>query len=465
MWVFIVSPAPPGARTGNETTTDRWRRLLEKRGQRVEVATRWNDEPCDVLIALHAHKSGDSIHRFHEAHPDRPLIVALTGTDLYEDLTSEPETWRAVSIATRLVVLQPLAVEELPEPARGKCRVIYQSVPRIAAPHPARDPELTVCVLAHLRAIKDPFRAALASRRLPPDSRIRIVSLGGALEPGMESAARAEEEQNPRYRWLGSVPREEALSILASSQLMVNSSIIEGGANAVGEALVASVPVIASRIPGNVGLLGEDYPGYFPAGDDAALAELLLRCERDPAFLATLESRCRDKQELFEPRREEEAWVSLLSEALTAARDTARTIEVLSQIMRASAEAGADDGAGKRRVPRLDVEGWCDIELWPRGPAGAQPLVLPVELQNMSPEGFAAVLDRAGISGDGVAMVSVRLPGSSLIVPGRITWSSAAGDTEIGVHFQLTSGDHSEREAYTRWMIGFLRARGFTAAP
>jgi hypothetical protein len=280
----------------------------------------------------------------------------------------------------------------------------------------------------------------------------------------MESAARTEEQHNPRFRWLGSLPRAEALSILGGSRLMVNSSTVEGGANAIGEAVVASVPVIASQIPGNVGLLGRDYPGYFPAGDEVALAELLYRCERDAAFLATLKDRCREQQPLFEPRREEQAWTSLLSEVVTAASDTSRTVEALSQIMQASAKAAIDTGAEQRRVPRLEVEGWCDIELWPRGPAGAvRPLVLPVELRNMSPEGIAAVLDRAGIAEDGVAMVSVRLPGSSLIVPGRITWSSAGGKTEIGVQFQLTSGDDSERAAYTSWMIGFLRARGFTA--
>ena len=92
-----------------------------------------------------------------------------------------------------------------------------------------------------------------------------MIHLGAALDPKLEAEARAGCAR-PRYRWLGSVPHARALRWLASSHAMVISSRMEGGANVVCEALRIGVPVLASRISGNVGLLGRGYPGYFPAG-------------------------------------------------------------------------------------------------------------------------------------------------------------------------------------------------------
>jgi glycosyltransferase involved in cell wall biosynthesis len=120
--------------------------------------------------------------------------------------------------------------------------------------------------------------------------------------------------ENPRYRWLGELPRWRARRLIAGSLLMVLSSRMEGGANVLGEAAVAGVPVLSTRIPGSVGLLGADYPGYFPVGDAAALAALLRRAETDPAYLAALERGVRRAAPLFAPRSEQAAWRALLAE-------------------------------------------------------------------------------------------------------------------------------------------------------
>ena len=316
MRIAIVTPAVSGSRTGNETTTERWRAILSAAGHQVDVLRSWDGETCDVLIALHARKSGSSILRFHERCPEAPVIVALTGTDIYGDLG--PETARSIAVATRLVVLQPLALRELPETAWSKTWVVYQSVSPMALPRPARA-TFDVCVLAHLRAVKDPFRAAIASRFLPAESRMRILQIGGALDPGTTEIARAEEEGNERYRWLGRMPRVDALQVVAGCDVMVISSEREGGANAVSEAISLSVPVIASRIPGNAGLLGEDYPGFFEVGDTAELARLLHRAEADASFLQSLQIHCRRRMHLFDPAREEATWRALLEESCGAA--------------------------------------------------------------------------------------------------------------------------------------------------
>jgi putative glycosyltransferase (TIGR04348 family) len=217
--------------------------------------------------------------------------------------------------ATRLVALQPLAAQELASRLRPKLRVIYQSAP----PTPGRQVRrhtFDVCVVGHLREVKDPFRAALASRDLPPSSRIRILHAGEAMEPGMAEYARTEQANNPRYRWLGGIPRSKTRRLIASSRLMVLSSKMEGGANTISEALVDHVPVLASRIPGSIGLLGPRYPGYFSLGDTAELTRLLYRAEADPRFYAKLKAWCARRAPLFHPRRERQAWKQLLAELI-----------------------------------------------------------------------------------------------------------------------------------------------------
>ncbi len=149
-----------------------------------------------------------------------------------------------------------------------------------------------MCVLGHLRPVKDPFRTALAARLLPASSRVRVLHLGAALSEEMAERARQEAAANPRYRWLGELPRWRALRVLGRCRLLALTSEMEGGANAISEAAALSVPVIASRIGGSVGLLGADYPGYFPVGDTAALARLLERAETDTRFYRTLRRGC-----------------------------------------------------------------------------------------------------------------------------------------------------------------------------
>ncbi len=312
--ILIVTPATRHSRQGNRVTAVRWARLLRSLGHRVVIAQTLADQSCDILIALHARKSATAITRFRQRQPGKPIVLALTGTDLYHDIHRDATARASLERASRLVLLQSHGLGTLPAAAQAKARVIYQSAqPPRRVPEPLRS-VFEVCVSGHLRPVKDPLRTAMAARRLPPASRIRVTHLGAALSAAMARRARAEMARNDRYRWLGEVPGWRARRLTARSRLLVVSSKMEGGANVVSEALAADVPVLSTAISGSIGLLGEKYPGYFPIGDTAELSRLLERCERDTAFYHRLQSACRRRSARLSPERERTAWRTLIQE-------------------------------------------------------------------------------------------------------------------------------------------------------
>ena len=375
MRISIITPARRGTRHGNRITAERWARILRSLGHRVRVETEYSDRSADLLVALHARKSHKSVARSRREHPDRPIFVALTGTDVYQDLGRSAMARRSLQLADRLIALQPLAARQVPAHLRDKVRVIYQSYdarrgrnpsrnrqgplhqprdcqgaglpsrdrghdrnqnrarqkaapslrplstplrPQLATKPPSLRPHtFDICVVGHLRAVKDPFRTALAARLLHPESRIRVLHFGAAMSQAMKQRAQREEKVNPRFRWFGDRPHGEVLKRLARSQLLVISSRLEGGANVLSEAIALGVPVLATRIPGTVGILGTKYPGYFEPGDTRMLGELMSRAETRPSFLEKLRTACRKVVRLVKPENEHRAWRELLSESWT----------------------------------------------------------------------------------------------------------------------------------------------------
>lgn len=266
------------------------------------------------MIAVHAWRSAAAIERFKSTYPERPVILQLSGTDIYEYLASDPgPTLRSLELADRLVALNDLAWRAIPRRLRPRLGVIHQSATAASQPRRPSARAVVVSVIGHLRDVKDPLRAAEAARLLPADSRVRIEQVGRAYTPQWAARARAEMTTNPRYTWRDDVSAAEVRRLLAKSHAMVISSRSEGGANVISEATVAGVPILASRMDGNVGLLGADYPGYFPVGDTPALARLLLRLEREPRFVARLGKALARRAKLFRPAREIAAWRRLLA--------------------------------------------------------------------------------------------------------------------------------------------------------
>ena len=322
MKIHLVTPAKKNSRNGNRTSALRWAGMLRRRGHKVDIDTEYHGEAIDLLITLHAWRSADSIERYRRLYPQGPLIVALGGTDVNTFLKTAPATTlNSIRTADALVCLHDLIADELPLDQRNKLQVIRQSALALPSPRKPGKRYFDICVIGHLREEKDPFRAALAARQLPVSSRLRVIHLGKAHDKKWVKQAKQEMQENPRYLWKGEVPAWRVRQELKRTQLMVISSNQEGGANVVSEAIVAGVPIIASDIAGNTGLLGADYPGYYPVGDENALADLLHRAETDTGWLSSLAEHCRKMASLFTPVAEADAWGALVDSVCRRCRN------------------------------------------------------------------------------------------------------------------------------------------------
>jgi putative glycosyltransferase (TIGR04348 family) len=312
--ILVVTPTPPDSPNGNGVTARRWAGILRDLGHQVDIAQDYRAGDYDLLIALHAVKSAAAVRTFHADHPVAPVVIALTGTDLYPDLSTAGVEPGVLAIASRLVVLQPRGQDQVPAQLRDRVRVIFQSM--TAVPPVSPDPGcFEVAFLAHLRPVKDPLLLAAAVGYLPASSRIQVTHVGEGRDPALASQAAAASAAAGRYTWLGPLPRPQALSVLARSRLLAVTSVHEGGANVVTEALAFGVPVISTQIPGSTGLLGAGYPGYFRVGDPADLARVLSAAEEDKdGFYRGLRQRCAQLCHLADPARERDAWAELLAE-------------------------------------------------------------------------------------------------------------------------------------------------------
>jgi len=313
MKITIVTPAQKGDRSGNRATANRWAAILKKLGHRPRTLTEYDGAPSDAMLAIHAWRSANSIRRFREDYPDSPLILCLAGTDINKFQATHPEeTYGSMTRADHLVCLHDRVERAIPRRFHKKLHVIRQSAPPLRRKNPLKR-TFEIIVAGHLRDEKDPMRTAQAARKLPHTSQIQIVHMGKAIDNTYRKAARTEMKQNARYNWVGEVPRWHVRQKMARARAMVISSRQEGGANVISEAIMAGLPVIASKIDGNVGLLGPDYTGYYPVEDANALADLLIRAETDAAFLKKLSAQIRALKPEFTEKRELAAWKTLLA--------------------------------------------------------------------------------------------------------------------------------------------------------
>ncbi len=302
--IALVTPALAEDNNGNWQTAARWARLLRGR-YRVQILRAWSGEPADALLALHARRSAESIDAWHRARPGSPLVLAMTGTDLYRDLPAgDAQTIRSLAQAHRILVLNERAAAALPPPAAARAVTCLQSV---TARAPVAKPKrhLRVLVVGHLRLEKGPDWVFETVRQLASRPDIRVDHIGAALDPelGAQAAALAA-EQPATYRWLGERSHAEVRRRIQHAHLLLHPSRMEGGAHVVIEAIRSGTPVVGTGIDGNLGLLGADYPALVEPGHVAALAAWVLRCRDEPGTLQRLTDLCNARSLRFTPERE-----------------------------------------------------------------------------------------------------------------------------------------------------------------
>jgi glycosyltransferase involved in cell wall biosynthesis len=199
--------------------------------------------------------------------------------------------------------------------------VISQSAERMPAlPLPPGHDGLDVISVDNLRDEKDPLTLLRAAVRLAERRDIRITPIGYALDPTLGDAVRRACTAAPSLRWLGGLPRTLTREHIQRSQLLVNTSRMEGGAHVILEAAQSGCAVAASRIAGNVGMLGPGHEGLFELGDDAQLARLIERAADERAFLVRLRDQTLARADLFEPAEEQRRLRALIGELLETPR-------------------------------------------------------------------------------------------------------------------------------------------------
>ena len=308
--LVIVTPALAAANNGNWQTAQRWARMLRSH-YRVRLAGDWQQGDEDLMIALHARRSAASVAAWRR-QGSRPLVLVLTGTDLYRDIDGDSAAQQSLQHADRLVVLNELGIARLPLALQSKASVCLQSCP-LRQPQQKTQRHLRALMVGHLREEKSPQTYFDAARLLASRSDILLDHIGDGLDATLAEEARALMHQNPHYRWLGGMRHGATRARIAAAHVLVHASRMEGGAHVVMEAVTSGTPVLASRIDGNLGLLGADHPGVFDWGDAAALAALLERARDDASMLPLLRAHGDARADLFQPGRERQTLLTLLS--------------------------------------------------------------------------------------------------------------------------------------------------------
>lgn len=298
-----MTPALAQAHNGNWQTAHRWARLLRP-AYRVHLAEHWDGGDEALLIALHARRSAASIAAWRTAHPARPVVLVLTGTDLYRDIASDGAAQRSLALADALVTLNELGPLQLPQALRGKAHVVLQSC-AARAPLAHTRQHLRAVMVGHLRDEKDPRTYWRAARRLAGRPDLRLDHIGAALDPTLGEEATALAAAQANFRWLGGLAHAAVRRRIQAAHVLVHASRMEGGAHVVTEAIRSGTPVLASRIDGNLGLLGEGYEGLFEPGDDATLATLLAQARDDADMLPRLTAQLAPRAALFAPEAEQ----------------------------------------------------------------------------------------------------------------------------------------------------------------
>jgi len=334
--VLVITPYGPETGSGNWRTAERYARLLQAQGVGAEIAVGLPSTSQIAAVAgalvLHARRSHAAATALQRAQ--KPYGVVLTGTDLYADLaglTTPPFFQQAIETIrqARVVVgLQGDACSRLQSIAQREqlldipsCRVLLQSAMGDASqlqrrPRADRSRDLRVLMVGHVRKEKDPLTGFQAFLSLPAGATLR--HLGGSLDDALMQTLQALAAQHPqRFALLGHCDADTVRAEMAKADLLVHPSLMEGGALVIAEAFGQGLPVLASRIAGHLGILGDDYPAYFSQGDTLDLSRQLLAFAVDDKVAASWHDALAQRApQLCNPEREAQDLAGIVHEIL-----------------------------------------------------------------------------------------------------------------------------------------------------
>lgn len=309
--VVIVSPALASANNGNWQTAKRYASMLATTCT-VRIVKEWDGAQADdLMIALHARRSYSSIAAWHAERGSEGLCVVLTGTDLYRDIQQDRQAQQSLIWAKSLIVLQATGLAELPVSLRDKAQVLFQST-STRQTLVKTNRRVRAVMVGHLRPEKSPQTFFEAAALLAERNDIELRHIGGEQDQALAQQAHDTAAQYPNYQFLGARSHEQTRRYIQRSHVLVHASVMEGGAHVIMEAICSGVPVLASRIAGNIGMLGEDYAGFFTTGDAHELARLLVRFREDSSFAGQLHMQCAQRAYLFEAARERSGLITIV---------------------------------------------------------------------------------------------------------------------------------------------------------
>lgn len=334
--VLISTPFGPESHSGNWRTAARYAALLESSGFLARLMVGQGTEDAwlgvDAAIVLHARRSHAVATRARERHI--PYAVVLTGTDIYGDLGAQGVPAHAamcietIQGAILAVALQQEAARALKERCAAMAGVvcpevvtIRQATPWSVQPDAHREGATRCIMVGHVRAEKDPetgVKGFLIAQSQQPG--LRLVHVGGSLDDALMGRLKAMQDQySDAFQLQGMVSHDEVRRWMDQSDVLIHPSQSEGGALVLGEAVARGLYVLASDIPGNVGVLGPSYPGYFEVGKPEALSGLLLQLQYDQVLRARLsEATSKLRMTLCDPLAEARALDSVVQRLLVS---------------------------------------------------------------------------------------------------------------------------------------------------
>jgi glycosyltransferase involved in cell wall biosynthesis len=256
--VALVTTAEPGR--GNYTTVQRW--LRHVKGVEIVVVPAGTEAlgfVPHVVDGYHALHAGPTALRL-AAQAGAPLVINLGGTDLQACLRGDAVAEGVLLAAACVTGAFPGFGERLREHFGRP--LPYAIVPRgveipLEAPSRAPGAGLRALLAAGLRPVKDVLLAVeLAGRLRAAGLPLTLRILGPAMD---EDYARRVRERAAGISFVTvaeAAPAEMQEAYLAAD-VVWNTSLHEGGSNALLEAVASGCAVFARDVPGNRDLLTE----------------------------------------------------------------------------------------------------------------------------------------------------------------------------------------------------------------